>query len=464
MSRLELPFLQSLHAPISSEAPALCDDQGEWLNYQNTRQRITALSSFFKTSSRALVFGCLPNTVEGALVYLSAAASGHGIALADPDMPHLSAVIESYQPEWLVTASSHTYINYVDTKWDLPNLRLLRRVTSSDVELHPDFYLLLLTSGSTGSGKGVRLSYKNIHSNTKAILKSLGIGKDVRALLHLPLFYSFGLSILHTQLAIGGSCILTKHGMMNKEFWQLAHSQKANLFPGVPYHFEMLEKLGLERLDSPDLKIFLQAGGKMSDEKTKNHWKKIEQRQGQLFVMYGQTEASPRIASLAVHHHPNKIGSCGTILDEGFVTIKDEEIIYAGPNVMMGYAESRADLAQDDLMKGHLATGDIGSLDAEGFLTITGRKQRFAKLYGQRIALDDLERIASLVLPTIALEGETQIILATTDPNQELHTHLKTILTQETGLPPTWLDVRHIKSIPHTSQGKVDYTKLRSML
>lgn len=103
-----------------------------------------------------------------------------------------------------------------------------------------------------------------------------------------------------------------------------------------------------------------------------------------------ETEASPRLSCFDAVEWPDKIGSVGPALTGGQFSIEDDEVIYEGTNVMLGYATQAADLALGDTQHGRLATGDLGSLDSDGFLTLSGRKQRFAKLYGVRIALDEI--------------------------------------------------------------------------
>ncbi len=459
MRNSPLPFLIAIDR-AKNDAAALCDDSGIWLTHGDVRAEIARLTPHFTGEQRKLIFCCAPRSSEGALAYLAVAASGHAIAMADPATPHIDSLAASYEPDWIIGAPDCDFENYTAIEWPLSKLRLLKRENSAAQQLHPDLYLLMFTSSSTGNSKGVRLSYANIASNTQAIITSLGLSPDTRALLHMPLFYSFGLSVLHIQLAVGGSCVLTEQGMMTREFWKLAREQKANLFPGVPYHYEMLAKLGLDRVDVPDLKIFLQAGGKMRDDLTRDMWRDIEQRQGKLFVMYGQTEAAPRISCLPVHERPEKIGACGKSLSGGELVIENGEVIYTGPNVMMGYAESRTDLARGNEMHGHLKTGDSGHIDEDSYLTVTGRLQRFAKLYGQRISLDDIEKIAD----TIAVEAEDKIILVTTAQEETERQRLHALTATKTGLKPAWLEVRGVSAIPYNANGKIDYPKLRKML
>jgi acyl-coenzyme A synthetase/AMP-(fatty) acid ligase len=163
-----------------------------------------------------------------------------------------------------------------------------------------------------------------------------------------------------------------------------------------------------------------------------------------------------------VHERPDKIGTCGRALPDGALTIEQDQIIYTGPNVMMGYADSRTDLGRGDECRGRLATGDLGRIDAESYLTVTGRAQRFAKLFGLRISLDDLERIAGKIAPAASIESGDKIILATTA--QEQAEQMRNFVATETGLQAAWIEVRGIAALPHGANGKIDYRKLREIL
>ena len=461
-----LSFLPTNVSHLAAAAsPALFDEaHGEWMSYGTLREKIQRVSALFSAKNRGLIFCCVPRSVDGVIAYLSASASGNAVAVIDPALPRLQEAVVTYQPEWIVAPADSVFPAYQDCGSPFPSLKVWKRQIPSELSLHPDFYLLFLTSGSTGSPKAVRLSYENMARNTVAIISSLGLTASERSIAHLPLFYSFGLSVLHTQLAVGGSCLLTERGLMSREFWQGVREEKATLFPGVPYHYDMLRRLGLDRLDVPSLKIFIQAGGKMRSEVTGDLLQQVQNCQGKLFVLYGQTEASPRMSCLPLHQYPEKIGTVGRALDGGSFDIHDDEIIYSGANVMLGYAENRADLALGDVQQGRLATGDRGSVDADGFLTVSGRQKRFAKLFGQRIALEDLEVIASRIADAVAIDTDDKIILMTADVEENVCERMKEVVIAETKLPATWLDVRKVSSLPLQPNGKVDYLKARGMI
>lgn len=462
-----LPFLPTTpgHA-APNDAPALFDDAStKWLSYGALRERIAKAAAALNAQSRGLVMCCPPRSIDGATAYLAAAEAGHAIALADPAAPNLDAVAQTYAPEWIVAPEDIPFNGYERADWSVGSLALWTRTAKTDSALHPDFYLMLLTSGSTGSAKGVRLSYANIASNTNAIVESYRLTDEVTALGHMPLSYSFGLSILQTQLAVGGRCALTEESMMSGPFWKLVREQDVALFPGVPYHYEMLMRLGLKRLKAPKLRIFLQAGGKMQVPLTRQILESVQQMEGgELFIMYGQTEASPRISCFPLHRYPEKIGSSGRALKGGKLEIIEDEIVYTGPNVMMGPATTRADLATGDVMGGTLHTGDLGELDPDGFLTITGRKQRFAKLFGQRVALDDLERIASPVAFAVAVEHPEKAVLITLCDDETKLAEMKDRIVAQTKLPPAWVEIRSVAEIPHKPNGKIDYQYIQRMV
>ncbi|MDP9128624.1 MAG: AMP-binding protein [Pseudomonadota bacterium] len=466
MSDTALPFLPTAPSyKLSPTAPALFGDRSaEWTSYSALAARVLELQAYFPLQTKDLIFCAAPRTVEGVTAYLAAAASGHAVGMIDVSTLHLRAAIDVYRPGTIIAPAGQSLPGYKTVQSPLITLEILRREVADRTAIHKDLYLLLLTSGSTGSPKGVRLSYQNIASNTAAIAASLGLTPEGRALVHLPLSYSYGLSVLHMQLASGGSCLLTEQGMMSRTFWQLAQAERATVFSGVPYHYEMLAKLGLDRIQADSFRMFTQAGGAMSPELTLDVWRGIEARQGQLFIMYGQTEASPRISCLAFHDHPAKLGSCGRVLQGGEISIEDEEVVYTGPNVMMGYAESRSDLALGDVLHRRLATGDLGYLDDDHYLFITGRRQRFAKLYGFRISLDDIETLAGRHGPSAALEIRGMIVVVTTIRDEAMHERIRKSILEATGLSSAWLEIRWLEGIPLEPNGKVAYGRLREGL
>jgi acyl-coenzyme A synthetase/AMP-(fatty) acid ligase len=214
----------------------------------------------------------------------------------------------------------------------------------------------------------------------------------------------------------------------------------------------------------------MQAGGRMRSELIEHFASKMAARGGRLHVMYGQTEAGPRMTTLPSSEVLNSLGSVGPALPGGRLEIRGDkgellpagetgEVVYFGPNVMMGYAIARKDLAEGYRMEDGLHTGDLGHLDARGYLTINGRANRFAKVHGVRVSLDEVEAMLSNRGPAAAVELEDNKLLVVVVESQDtgrIHAQLVDALR----LPPASLVVRSAGSLPTKANGKIDYEKI----
>ncbi|MDD2325054.1 MAG: AMP-binding protein [Alphaproteobacteria bacterium] len=370
-----LPFLDFLDGALTLDGtPVLCDDTSEgWMRYGELRELVKKLVPFWhkarETGPKSLILLALPRTKDGAAAYLSAAASGHALLLIDPASNPPAPFIRTYEPDWVLLPSSYRPEGpYSLVDFPLTDFQLWQRTTVPVTAVHPDLFLLLLPPAPADATKTVRLSYDAIAHNTRASIKALGFMQDTRGVLLMPFAYSFGLSLLHMTLTAGASLMLSELALKNRLLWETIQRRDVNLFAGVPFHFEYLARAGLDNLRVPRLKNFLQAGGRMSLERTQDMLRQITARAGQLFILYGLTEAAPRITCLPLHERPEKIGSVGQVLEGGSLTLVDGQLVYQGPNVMLGYAQRRADLAKGNVQYGTLPLPEAGRLDEEGFL------------------------------------------------------------------------------------------------
>jgi non-ribosomal peptide synthetase component E (peptide arylation enzyme) len=333
---------------------------------------------------------------------------------------------------------------------------------------HPDLALLLATSGSTGTPKLVRLSRTNLASNARAIADYLGLRSDDTAITTLPLHYCYGLSVLHSHLVAGASVVLSDLSVADDDFWRLAARHRVTGLAGVPYTFDLLAAAGFEQRaqDLPRLRYLTQAGGRMHPDRVREH-AALGQRLGHdLYVMYGQTEATARMAYLPpshAHRHPHAVG---VAVPGGALRVHrpDEngvgELVYAGPNVMMGYATTPADLARGTDLD-ELFTGDLARIGPEGLVEVVGRCDRVAKVFGLRVDLDglehhlvDLDPALRLVADADALHAFTRCPRAARAVRERIQRHL--------GLPATAVRVHHLADLPRTAAGKVDDAALRA--
>ena len=215
--------------------------------------------------------------------------------------------------------------------------------------------------------------------------------------------YCYGLSVIHSHLLRGAGLILTDRSVVDDEFWALFRRHRGTSFAGVPYTFEMLERIGFDGIDLPDLRYVTQAGGRLSPERVRSFAELGARKGWQLFVMYGATEATARMAYLPpelAQTHPGSIGrpipggSFSLEPLEGWSDPDVGELVYHGPNVMMGYAHGPADLALGKTVD-TLHTGDVARRDPDGLYEVIGRSSRFVKLYGLRIDLQRVEAALS---------------------------------------------------------------------
>jgi acyl-CoA synthetase (AMP-forming)/AMP-acid ligase II len=455
MGGKDVPFLGSR----SSTAVALRDGSGEAVTYDELFDRAVAIGRSLPLR-KSLIFHYAGNSVPDVVFLLGALARGHAVALLDPGLPEISRreVEDNHRPD-LVWKSGE-----VETR------------AGCDRDIHHDLALLLSTSGSTGGSKFVRLTLGNLEANAASIAEALDISCHDVAAGHLPIHYSYGLSVLLSHLSRGAEVLLTSAGLMDRPFWSLMNDFNVSHFPGVPFHYETLLRLGLRRIVLPNLRVMTQAGGHLAVDKRSQVYEHMHSRGGRFQVMYGQTEASPRIATLAHRDFPKHPGSVGTAVPRGRIVIRDENgvalpsrvegnIWYEGPNVMMGYAETAQDLARGDDCNGVLETGDIGWLSEDGHLTITGRSKRVGKVYGLRVNLDEIERVMSaLHSPVAAIQGREKILLlvAATDGTVDA-SPFRDEFTRRFTLPLTAIEVRSIDQIPITSRGKTDYQALAAL-
>lgn len=357
-----------------------------------------------------------------------------------------------------------------DSICDYDNYRLI--ATGADMpEMDEALALLLTTSGSTGSPKFVRQSYRNIEANTASIVEYLKIHPDDRAITTLPMSYTYGLSIIQSHLMAGAAVILTEQTFFDRGFWDFFRAQKATTFGAVPYTYQMLDKLRFLRMELPSLRYITQAGGRLGEELHRKFAEGMREKGKELVVMYGATEATARMSYVPADHAVEKAGSIGIAIPGGRFELIDVdgvaisasdtvgELVYYGDNVTLGYAESRDDLSKGDERHGRLETGDMAKRDADGYYYVVGRKKRFLKIYGNRVNLVEVENLLAQAGYEAACVGEDDHMRIYTT-SQETDALVETI-SAKTGLNRAAFTAIHIDAIPHNDSGKVMYSELK---
>ena len=448
---------------------ALITESGCAVTYSELLGYADELSSGMEP--RSVVFQVCRSDAESVSAYVGFLRRG-GVPLLINDSINdeaYRALKDAYHPSY-VFLPHDSPLEGAPPVCELGAYRLIKTECEIDYDVHPELALLMTTSGSTGSPKFVRQSYKNISSNTRSIAEYLNIARDDRAITTLPMSYTYGLSIINTHLFAGAALITTDRTLMEREFWNLLKDHGATTFGGVPYTYEMLKKLRFGRMRLPSLRYLTQAGGKLSPEMCKEFIDICGGRGARFIVMYGQTEATARMSYLPWESAPSKPGSIGVAIPGGEFSLRDGlgrvirepgapgELIYRGDNVTLGYAENRFDLALGDERRGVLETGDVAYFDEDGFYYVVGRKRRFLKIFGNRVNLDEVERLLKGSGADCACGGvDDALKIYTAWDDTEM---LKRYVIQHTGINPAGFSVVKIDEIPRNSSGKVLYSKL----
>jgi len=451
--------------------PALISPaEGLQVGFDELGARVDALADRLRAAvaPRQLVFLAPGPDLHAVLLYLACLRARLPVCLAEPQAEPLARLAGTYRPALLLAPETLvTPEGYVSGEPVTPGYTAARPTSGSEAVAHADLALLLTTSGSTGSPKLVRLTARNLEANARSITEYLGLGPAERAVQSLPMYYSYGLSVLNSHLLAGGSVVLTPHSFMRPEFWRDVDEQRATSFAGVPYMYETLHRLRFDPARHPSLRTLTQAGGALRRELTNHFHARCTAAGARLVVMYGQTEATARISYVPPERLAEKVGSIGRAIPGGTLRLERlegmdgaaAELVYEGPNVMMGYAETPADLALGDVQRGVLRTGDLGAVDADGYFSVVGRLKRFAKLFGRRVSLEDVERELESAFPVRAIAteaGERLQVCVAADAavaDEALVAHLARFLA----VPPSAIALRRLAELPLTATGKKDY-------
>ncbi|MHC6231101.1 non-ribosomal peptide synthetase [Arthrobacter sp. MMS24-T111] len=433
--------------------PAIIAD-GLTLTYQGLAERTADLAKALGTERRLIALAA-SNDVESLVAYLAALASGNPLILLPEDKPAaLDSMIEAYDPDVVLRSANGRF-------------SLDERRPKSRHELHPDLALLLSTSGSTGSPKLVRLSHGNLQANAESIATYLGLTSDDRAATTLPMSYCYGLSVINSHLLRGGTLVLTGLSVVDPCFWDLFRNAQATSFAAVPYTFELLERVGFAEMELPSLRYITQAGGRLAPEKVRAYAEIGKQKCWDLFIMYGQTEATARMGYLPPHLAADNPGAIGIPVPGGTFRIDpvdglaDGELIYSGPNVMLGYAQAPHDLAQGRTVT-ELRTGDLARRNDKGLYEVVGRRSRFLKIVGLRVDLGQVESLLTGLGVTAAAAGTDDVLTVLAEGTHDMQLLTK-VLAQGIGLPRAAVDLRPVHELPRLGNGKVDYSAITAL-
>lgn len=452
---------------------ALVDEFGTNLSYGILKSEGYVLAE--KVGRRCLVFCLCKNEIGSVIGYVSFINNAIVPVLLNAHLEEelLQNLLETYEPSYLwVPEDQAEQFPGMECEHRAYGYSLLKTGYEKNYPLYGELGLLLTTSGSTGSPKFVRQSYTNVVDNAQSIVKYLELDETERPITTLPMNYTYGVSIINSHLLVGATILVTDKGLMQKEFWSFFKEQEATSFGGVPYTYEMLDKLRFYRMKLPSLRTMTQAGGKILPELHEKFAKYAEEQGKHFVVMYGQCEATARMGYLPYQKAVEKKGSMGIAIPGGrfhLIDVEGKEIktpyttgelVYEGKNVTLGYAECGDDLIKGDERHGVLETGDMAQFDEDGYYYIVGRKKRFLKIYGNRVNLDEIDRL---------IKGQFGIEAASTGVDDHMYIFVmdnkdaepvREFVVNKTKLNPAAFKVMVIDEIPKNDSGKTLYKEL----
>lgn len=445
----------------TGDRPALLFGSGRSLSYAELDEQMRRFANRLGHGEKRLVAIAAEASEHAIVAYLAALRSGHAVAMLPPcDERIWDDFIDAFQPDFTFRRA--------DGRW-----RLIEesRPGKDREAIHPDLALLLMTSGSSGAAKAVRLSHANLDANSRSIAAYLELSSTDRAALVLPLHYSYGLSVLNSHLIAGGSIFFPGTSVTDGDFISIIDESGCTNLSGVPYSYELLERSNFRTSHTRALRLMTVAGGKLDSDLIRLYRDHMRAKGGRFFVMYGQTEATARIAFVPPESLSDDEQRIGLSIPGGSLTLADDEgrpitqsgisgeLIYRGPNVMMGYGIERSDLARGAEIEA-LSTGDIAVRDEQGFFRIVGRKSRFAKIAGLRIGFDVMEQ-------ALLREGIAAAVLGD-DAGLQVYVvdagslkRAQAILAEASGLPANLISATARARLPRLASGKIDYAGLK---
>ena len=449
---------------IDRQKVAAIDDSGRSITYGDICDFVKAFSGHL--GHRTLIFILSENSIGSLLGYLSSLSNRIVplILSAKTDKGLLNSLFEKYRPEYLWAPASKTrefQYEIIFSAWDY----VLLKTDNPTVEMYDELSLLLPTSGSTGSPKLVRHSYRNIEANAENVRAMFQLTGDEKAMAILPMHYTMGLSVIASHLLAGSTLLLSDRSLLDVNFWSML--KQATSFTGVPYSFEILDKMRFTQMELPNLKVITQGGGKLTEELFIKLAQYAESSGKQFIATYGQSECTARMTYLPASLATTKICSIGIAEPGGKLSIVDSnghetfcgaaegEMVYRGENVTLGYAVALDDLLKGDENHGIRYTGDLARRDEDGCYYIVGRLGRFLKIYGLRIGLDEVENIIKSELNSdcYCKGDDKQLVVLLTDKN--VAERIPHLIEEKTGLFHQCIKVEIVDSIVRNEVGKI---------
>ena len=388
----------------SSEIKGIhCSDEG-FFSYKKISRLIINL--IYKDKKKQLVFLMTNNSAWSIINYISLMKSKHILMMLDENISDevFQKYIKLFNPSYVVSFKKFKILEKLNYK----NINKKRYFIFKSVNKIKNYYtnskckVMIPTSGSSGEPKTVMLSESGIKHNSLSIIKKLEIKKNHVPVIYMPINYSYGMSVLNTHLIKNCNICVTGYSFLQKSFWEFLKINNCTSFSGVPYTYDVIINLKLYRSFGKDLLIFTQAGGKLNLKNKNFIFNFLKKKRGVFYVMYGQTEAGPRISILENSHFLKKKFTAGKAIPKTKIYVLDKNkkkifnkkgvVFIESKSNMIGYANKYTDIPKKGKIISLLNTRDIGKITRDGFLSIYHRNDQEVKIHGVRINLLDIKK------------------------------------------------------------------------
>jgi len=455
---------------ISKDKIAIITKDNAKITYGQLFKKVIYVSRLISYRSVCLIK--TSNSLEGLIIYLACLQKKSVAILIDNNTKENSfyEIINSFKPNYIFSYSGNfENINYRKYNNEvLSNFFILKK--SKKININRSIALLISTSGSTGSVKFAKISYKNLQSNTINIINYLKISQSDRTITNLPLFYSYGLSIINTHIFSGASLILTDKALIDKSSINLVKENIITNFNGVPFTYDIIFKFKLEKYYFSNVNFLTQAGGKIKQEAF-NKIISILKNKIKFYIMYGQTEASPRMSYYLVQNKSFINGVIGKPIKGGQFFLLDKKnqkiskpntigkLFYKGPNVFLGYASNILEMKNNESSMRLLDTGDMAKFKTNNQFILVSRDSRYIKIEDKRINLDDIEHKLQQNGIEVLCTGSDHLFIWYTEKGLAIN-QIYQIIKENFLITKRVITFKYINEFPKNSAGKILYKNL----
>lgn len=450
---------------LLSDYVAIKNDQGQFITYKELGIKAAELSACI--GKRSLIFLLCDHHMETVeflyeVLYLSMVP----LLLSDDiGTELLENLIRIYRPQYIYCSQRYELNEKYHYQIKFHEHALLK-TDEKPYAIHPDVAVLLSTSGTTGSAKLVKLSYKNLSDNAEQWCRRMHMGSGQKGLSPLSFSYVYGFIFYIWHWYCGATMLVTEESILSRKFSEFYIREEAEHFAGTPHIYQMLHRIQFwDEQKLATLHWAASAGTQMSEA---DQSRMVDLMGDKFWILYGQTECAGLISGMNFERHQIKMGSVGKVLENAGAWIEKEtnELILKGESICMGYANDARQLALGDVNHGILHTGDTGWIDEDGCIYLKGRMSRYVKVLGKRVSLDDIETYLGNKIQGVefaCIGTDDHITVFHTDGIDSLNKQISVLLDLNMKIPGKFVFCRYVEAIPRNSAGKIRYRQLEEM-